>query len=97
MGSFFRIRFSLNQQEVMDSLLDYTQDKKRRILVHTPGSGTVPKNCECWWMKLSTETLDDCKLMSNCIPEFQQSYIHQISTVLCVSVGVPFDTWINFT
>ena len=33
---------------------------------------SVPKNYECWWMKLSTQILDDCELLSNCIPEFQQ-------------------------
>jgi hypothetical protein len=49
-----------------------TQDNKWRITVQTPWSGTVPKNCECWWMKLSTEILNDCEFISNFIPEFQE-------------------------
>jgi hypothetical protein len=68
-----------------------TQDNKRRTTVRTPGSGTVPKNCECWWMKLSTQILNDCELMSNCIPEFQQIiYIPECHSSVCQCWG---PTW----
>jgi hypothetical protein len=68
----------------------------KRITAQTTGSGTVPKNCEWWWMKLIKYTiLNECALASNCISKFQQIIHIPHCHSLCVSVGVPLDTWIN--